>query len=122
MAELKVTTKINVKESSVNVGDMLYYIPDTSVNYNASLDRSTAGEPTKVGVITEIIDTHNLKLSSSSFPSPLPTDGDLLMFAKPATISNNSLVGYFAEIKIKNDSTEKAELFTISSEITPSSK
>tara|TARA_R100000700_G_C3173123_1_gene147627 strand:+ start:1341 stop:1709 length:369 start_codon:yes stop_codon:yes gene_type:complete len=122
MAELKVKTKINVKESSVNVGDMLYYIPGANVAYNTSLDRSTAGEPTKVGVITEIIDTHNLKLSSSSFPSPLPTDGDLLMFAKPATISNNSLVGYFAEIKIKNDSTEKAELFTISSEITPSSK
>jgi len=34
----------------------------------------------------------------------------------------SGLVGYFAEVKISNNSREKAEIYCLSSEITPSSK
>ena len=44
------------------------------------------------------------------------------MFAKDSSINLSGLVGYYAEVKIKNNSTEKAEMFSIASEVTPSSK
>ena len=44
------------------------------------------------------------------------------MFSKDKIANNTSLVGYFAEVKLSNDSTDKAELFSLGSEITPSSK
>ena len=44
------------------------------------------------------------------------------MFAKNTSVNLSGLVGYYAEVKISNNSNEKAELFAISSGITPSSK
>ena len=45
-----------------------------------------------------------------------------MIFEKDKTVNTPSLVGYYAEVKIKNNSTEKAEMYSIASEITPSSK
>ena len=36
--------------------------------------------------------------------------------------NDTSLLGYYAEVKLSNNSTEKAELFALNSEITASSK
>ena len=44
------------------------------------------------------------------------------MFQKDRLANNTSLLGYYAEVKLSNNSTEKAELFALSSEITASSK
>ena len=44
------------------------------------------------------------------------------MFSKDKVANNTSLLGYFAEVKLINNSTEKAELFALSSEIRLSSK
>ena len=44
------------------------------------------------------------------------------MFSKDPIVNNSSLLGYYAEVKLSNDSTEKAELFALGSEITQSSK
>mgnify|MGYP006406290489 FL=1 len=44
------------------------------------------------------------------------------MFQKDNRVNNTSLLGYYAEVELINDSTEKAELFALSSEISWSSK
>ena len=44
------------------------------------------------------------------------------MFSKNKAVNNTSLIGYFAEVKLRNNSKEKAELFALSSEIAESSK
>ena len=44
------------------------------------------------------------------------------MFVKPEVINTSSLVGYFANVNIKNNSLVKAELFSVASEITESSR
>ena len=44
------------------------------------------------------------------------------MFSKNKQANNSSLLGYYAEVKLTNDSTSKAELFALSSEVLESSK
>ena len=44
------------------------------------------------------------------------------MFGKDTSANISGLVGYFAEVNIKNNSTQKAEMYCMASEITPSSK
>jgi len=48
--------------------------------------------------------------------------GDFIMFAKDTSVNLSGLVGYYAEVKINNNSKEKAEMFSVASEITTSSK
>ena len=53
---------------------------------------------------------------------PLPNTGDYLFFAKNTNINTPGIMGYYAEVEMINDSTEQAELFTVSSEVNESSK
>ena len=53
---------------------------------------------------------------------PLPNTGDYLFFAKNTNINTPGIMGYYAEVEMTNDSTEQAELFTVSSEVSESSK
>ena len=45
-----------------------------------------------------------------------PQSGDFIMFSKSSQ-GDSGVLGYYAEAKFVNDSTEKAELFAVSSEI-----
>ena len=47
---------------------------------------------------------------------------DYIMFVKPEVINTSSLVGYFADVNIKNNSLVKAELISVGSEVTESSR
>ena len=52
----------------------------------------------------------------------LPSPGDFIMFAKNRSANMSSLLGYFAKFRIRNNSTDKAEMYSISTEIIESSK
>lgn len=52
----------------------------------------------------------------------LPEAGDYIFFGKNTEIETSGVAGYYAEVTMKNDSTEQAELFAVSSEIILSSK
>lgn len=54
--------------------------------------------------------------------NPGITADDFIMFSKNKAVNNSSLLGYYAEVKLSNDSTDKVELFSIGSEVTQSSK
>ena len=51
-----------------------------------------------------------------------PIDGDYIFFGKENKVCISGIRGYYAEVEMKNDSTEKAELFSVGSEMIPSSK
>ena len=44
------------------------------------------------------------------------------MFSKNDIVNLGDVQGYFAEVKLDNNSTEKIELFAVSSEVVQSSK
>ena len=44
------------------------------------------------------------------------------MFSKNDVVNLGSVSGYFAEVQLRNNSTEKIELFALSSEVVQSSK
>lgn len=52
----------------------------------------------------------------------LPTTSDFIFFSKDNRANMTSLLGYYAEVEIKNNATEEAELFSVGSEIFESSK
>mgnify|MGYP003148580307 CR=1 FL=1 len=52
----------------------------------------------------------------------LPSQGDFIMFSKDNAVNMTSLLGYYAEVKMVNDSNEKGKLFAVSADVTESSK
>ena len=101
--------------ASLQIGDIAYYVD--SINTSTSITNSSK-EVQKIGEITEI---DNMSITIETFVSTPPL-GAFIMFSKDKRVNNTSLVGYYAEVKLSNNSTDKAELFTLNSEITASSK
>ena len=52
----------------------------------------------------------------------LPPNGAFIMFSKDNKVNLSSILGYYASVKIVNDSPEEAEIFSIGSEVFESSK
>tara|TARA_R110000772_G_scaffold2822_1_gene10237 strand:- start:753 stop:1124 length:372 start_codon:yes stop_codon:yes gene_type:complete len=52
----------------------------------------------------------------------LPTTGSFFFFEKDNRANMTSLLGYYTEVEVRNNSTEKVELFAMASEIFESSK
>ena len=52
----------------------------------------------------------------------LPGSGDFIMFAKYRGVNMSSLLGYYAKFRIKNNSKDKAEMYSISVDMADSSK
>ena len=108
MAE-KITFTRNIQNISLQVGAIAYYVtPDTS-GYNS--DPEIIGKISAIGKNFIIVPTN-----------PGITADDFIMFSKNKAVNNSSLLGYYAEVKLSNDSTDKVELFSIGSEVTQSSK
>ena len=53
---------------------------------------------------------------------PVITSGQYILFSKPIEVNESSLKGYYADVTLENSSSTRTELFTISSEVVPSSK
>lgn len=113
--------------NSLQVGDLAYSITPSLVGgFQTSIDDTTEEytEPVFLGVITNITGSQISidETTQSITPAYEPEEGDFLMFAKDTSVNISGLVGYYAEVEIKNNSKEKAEMFSIGSEISPSSK
>jgi len=123
---LKINLSSNINNASLQVGDTVYFItPTTDITDNGSTvtlpnDFIIDGDSVllKVGEIIEML-PHFVKVED---PYNTPTAGDFLMFSKDKSVNNTSLLGYYAEVKLSNNSIDKAELFALGSEIVPSSK
>ena len=110
----------NPINSSLQVGDMIYY-----QNSNPSIHNSL--EPNQIvafGIATEITE-FTITVDENVFAgnnAPDPFADMFILFAKNNVVNSSSLLGYYADIKFENNSYEKAELFSVGTEVTESSK
>tara|TARA_R110002020_G_scaffold162597_1_gene348384 strand:- start:626 stop:1018 length:393 start_codon:yes stop_codon:yes gene_type:complete len=114
---------------SAQVGDVVYYSHNTQQNYlNSGFDHSTLSNTIRLGTIVGGSDydtpiTGNLitvEYDSDTIGAPPPNA--FISFVKEKKINTSSLLGYYADVKFVNDSKKKAELFSVGSELTESSK
>ena len=100
-------SNINV---SLQQGDHLYETTTTSVG-----GFDTASTVMHVGEITNV--SGNVITVTGT-----PTPGSFFMFLKDPVVNLSSVVGEYAEVTLRNNSKEQAELFSLGSEISVSSK
>ena len=110
---MAITIYLNISNVSLQVGDALWRTPTNTVG-----DRKYAQEPQYVGIVSEVGNDFVKVTDEQSVPSA----HDFLMFQKNKMVNNTSLIGYYAEVELKNNSLEHAELFAVGSEVAPSSK
>tara|TARA_R100001440_G_scaffold46079_1_gene65830 strand:- start:105 stop:464 length:360 start_codon:yes stop_codon:yes gene_type:complete len=117
-----ITLNSEIKNDSLQVGDYVYTVQTTGVFEGGSGQPvfSYGNTPLLVGTVL-VINKSSIEVDTSN-SSVAPTQGDFLMFQKNKTANNASVLGYYAEFKLKNNSTDYAELFAISSDVAPSSK
>ena len=113
---------------SLQVGEIAYYCnPETSAGFNIQQNNLI-----KIGRILTINNTTSLddgtetttltcEISSSTAP-PQSGSKSFMFFTKDNKVNLSSLLGYYASVKFKNNSANPAELYSVSSEISESSK
>lgn len=108
MASITLTfpNPINV---SVQVGDTAYYTNDLN-GTNIVL----------IGIITSI--TSYSITCDISVSAIRPDLTSFILFSKTNITNINALTGYYAEAQLRNDSTDRAELYSVASEVFESSK
>ena len=108
--DLTFPNDINV---SVQIGDIIYYTPTTLNGVH-----NTAGTIVELGTVIAI----NGNTITVDYIAALPQPGDFIMFAKDRSVNMSSLLGYFAKFRIRNNSQDKAEMYSIAVDVVESSK
>ena len=99
---------------SLQIGDTAYYAPiGTSGGF--SINSSSIIE---IGVVTAI---SGLVVTVGTSLVSVP-NGAYILFSKDNKANLSSALGYYAEVKFKNDSTDYSELFSIGADMFESSK
>ena len=86
-----------------NTGDIVYYKSNSS-GLIYQLGECTSITSSTIDVTVDAV-------------TPRPVAGDFIFFAKSPISNTSGLVGYYAEVDIEITSTDKKELFAVSSEI-----
>lgn len=95
--------------ASVQVGDTAYYTNDLNGSTIVLIGNITAVTATSITV----------NIASTAVR---PTLSSFILFSKTNETNINAVTGYYAEVQFRNDSTNKAELFSVASEVFVSSK
>ena len=101
--------------SSLQIGDTIY---QRQPNYYSGFTILNHNDIAKCGIVTGM--TSNTITVGTIEAVPLV--GDFILFAKNNVINTSSLLGYYADVKLENNSKVKAEIFSIGGEVTESSK
>ena len=112
MAQTKINFS-NTINSSLQVGDTAY-VSDV-------LPNGITTNPIFAGVIVSMTPSYII-IDKDVATHPVITPGMFVLFSKKTEVNDSGLKGYFADVTFKNYSSEYAELYSISSEITTSSK
>lgn len=119
---------------SLQLGDIAYFCTTQDVGPQQKFGaHATAGQEDiiKIGEVVEIMPFDNF-LQESYIDCDMDDDliaqfgtpniGDFIMFSKDNKVNLSSALGYYAEVKLKNNSEEKAELFAVGTDFVESSK
>ena len=121
---LTFANKIN---ESAQVGDTAYYVTTSSQGgFTTSLNSST---PTTENVYVNIGTIRSIAagrlsmiVNTSLTTGQIPTTSHFIFISKDNIANMSTTLGYYAEVKLKNNSTTEAELFSIGCDIFESSK
>ena len=125
---ITITLNITNLNDSLQVGDIVYAANTASQvgsNDQQAAPFGNINTQNVVGILRRITTTGNtviLDVDETVFIGSVPpTVGQFLMFSK-WNQTDGDLIGYFAQANFVNNSKEKAEMFSVGSEITISSK
>jgi len=121
---------------SLQVGDTVYYVstqtnvppPTTNGTQVGTTFEINNSEIFEIGQVHDIIDTTIVCRFDCDNVIPgdcerhLPLLGDFIMFSKDNAANMSSILGYYTEVEMVNDSDQKAKLFAVSADISESSK
>jgi hypothetical protein len=113
-----VTIQLSTINSSLQVGDTIHFLSTltgTDRKYTVNSE-----EPMQLGVVKSI--SGNNVVVTTDTTAQNPENGDYFFFTKNNQINTSGIIGYYAEVKIENEDTSKAELFSVGTEIFQSSK
>jgi len=126
MASLSLTfpDPLNV---SLAIGDTAYYVAtNTKGGFLTTQQSGNTNEETivKIGVVSAINQTTNtITIATNTLQSnQLPTTSSYIFFSKDNKVNSSSILGYYAEVTFKNNSTTEAELYSIGCVVGESSK
>ena len=105
----------NATASSPRGADIIYFTPTFMNGVH-----NTAGTIIELGPAVAI--SGNMIRVNHAVGAQLPENGDFIMFAKDRSVNMSSLLGYYAKFRIRNNSQDEAEMYSISVDITESSK
>jgi hypothetical protein len=125
MATQNLTMTFPTINFSANVGDIVYYSHSGAAI--GGFDSTDLSNTRKLGEIVEIErnpTSGNPYLTVQYEPTLTtpPSSGDYISFAKDKRVNTSSLAGYYISAKFINNSKKKAELFSVASNVTESSK
>ena len=110
---------------SIQIGDLVYTSLTNNNQSGVNQPNSTSMDtkPFPIGVVTNVnFNTNTITLNTSSYPPVTLTSSHYLFFAKNTVVNTSGIIGYYADIKLVNHTTKKAEMFAISSGVIESSK
>ena len=120
MAELTLTISGNINKSLQPKGDaslagqdIIYYGPPSS---------DTVSSITRLGECVSVNRTNNTIVVEVADSVVRPSVNDFILFGKDNQASTSGILGYYAEVEMKNNSTDKIELFSVGTEVFESSK
>jgi len=125
---MEITLKFeNPFNHSLQVGDTIWYTDTSSAGGYSTASKDSVNKLGTVEKISHQYRAHELKVSryapqGQTTINPTLNANAFIMFSKNNIVNLGDVSGYFAEVKLENNSTEKIELFAVSSEISESSK
>jgi hypothetical protein len=111
--------------ASVDIGDVVYYsqLQIQGVAFGGTVTNILDVDNLDVAGIVSFANGDTIQLNiNTGTGGTIPSIGDYCFFVKNQIVNMANLLGYYAEAKFVNNSTDKAELFMVSAEITESSK
>ena len=124
---------------SVQVGDLVYWIPTVPVGVPGTLgnweaattphDSAPRENIVLIGPVLSFVPWNGTTTSiTADYSNTIaafygaPTSDDFIMFSKDNKVNLSSLLGYYAKAQFRNDSKTEAELFAVGTDFVVSSK
>jgi len=105
---------------SCQVGDTAYYV-DTTADGGFTKNSAAVVEIGQIRQITNGQSTSPQVICETTAPGSLNGTTKFILFSKDNKANLSSILGYYADIKMVNDSTTEAELFSTAVEVFSSS-
>tara|TARA_R100001079_G_scaffold62280_1_gene32122 strand:+ start:1917 stop:2285 length:369 start_codon:yes stop_codon:yes gene_type:complete len=108
--------------SSLSIGDKIFTCNVTNVNdgdgTDSTIDKNSdaltlRGTVTGINTSTRVVTIDD----GGSAVSADDLQNDVALFAKDGVVNTSGVSGYYAKVKMKNNSSTEAKLFSVSSEV-----